>query len=524
MMEVWNNHGFVIYTNSRPMQSSFWKKTKPMKNMGGLIDRVNFAEGTKIDQFLGTVEKGPDPFVDSAIAALENPNVANQFIKDNQPSVGEMLLGKEGDRSLMQTFSTQFLDPRAYPYYGQRFLRGVANIPEFFLSTPKAGLAFVQDLRQNAGITKEGVEEIFEILDPSITRDILNGEFGDLLGISDKAIQASEEKRTGPQRTMGGVLQLAGELPGPATPFFLIGKAPKLLKQLRNLGVTTTGVEKINKEIENKVAQQGVDQTRRDILLSIGAGAGIGFLKYLGLDSLFKSAPKAVAKKGSEIITSGGTPKYFFDFVNLIKKKGKNISDEAATVERQRVYDYKDYTLYENLDTNTIRITKDTEGASSYYIGDGEYDTVSGIIRKEEITYTPKETIINDKGKPVEVKDTYDEATMKPDSDGGEGDFETGLESLDDILEMLSRDGKTYSKEELLKMGIDADALSNYPTGAGSIPEGRIGEADPFKPKKAGGGIMKMAGDESGPPPKSGPTPHGLPSLSKNVRPIKERK
>ena len=27
MMEVWNNHGFVIYTNSRPMQSSYWKSS-----------------------------------------------------------------------------------------------------------------------------------------------------------------------------------------------------------------------------------------------------------------------------------------------------------------------------------------------------------------------------------------------------------------------------------------------------------------------------------------------------------------
>ena len=41
---------------------------------------------------------------------------------------------------------------------------------------------------------------------------------------------------------------------------------------------------------------------------------------------------------------------------------------------------------------------------------------------------------------------------------------------------------------------------------------------------KAGGGIMKMAGDDSGPPPKSGPTPDGLPYIAKNVRPIKERK
>jgi len=58
-------------------------------------------------------------------------------------------------------------------------------------------------------------------------------------------------------------------------------------------------VDKINKEIENKVAQQGVDQTRRDIILSIGAGGAVAFLKYLGLDFLAK-APKA-AKVTEEI-------------------------------------------------------------------------------------------------------------------------------------------------------------------------------------------------------------------------------
>ena len=45
-----------------------------------------------------------------------------------------------------------------------------------------------------------------------------------------------------------------------------------------------------------------------------------------------------------------------------------------------------------------------------------------------------------------------------------------------------------------------------------------------YKIEKAGGGIIKLAGDNSGPPPKSGPTPHGLPYVAKNVRPIKERK
>ena len=48
--------------------------------------------------------------------------------------------------------------------------------------------------------------------------------------------------------------------------------------------------------------------------------------------------------------------------------------------------------------------------------------------------------------------------------------------------------------------------------------------ADNFRLEKAGGGIVKLAGDDSGPPPKSGPTPHGLPYVAKNVRPIKERR
>ncbi len=43
-----------------------------------------------------------------------------------------------------------------------------------------------------------------------------------------------------------------------------------------------------------------------------------------------------------------------------------------------------------------------------------------------------------------------------------------------------------------------------------------------FKPKMSEGGII--AGVKSGPAPKSGPTPHGLPYVAKNVRPIKERK
>ena len=63
---------------------------------------------------------------------------------------------------------------------------------------------------------------------------------------------------------------------------------------------------------------------------------------------------------------------------------------------------------------------------------------------KEEISYTPKETILNDKGKAVEVPDIYEESTLKPDMDGDLADVEGGLESIDEILDILSQGGKKY--------------------------------------------------------------------------------
>jgi hypothetical protein len=497
MMEVWNNHGFVIYTNSRPMGSPFWTKTKPMKNMGGLIDRVNFSEGTKIDQFTETIEKGPDPFVDQALASLNSSNVAKQFIKDNTPSLEKQIYGTDGERSLMQTFNTMFLDPRAYPYYAQEVSSGLANVPEFIARSVPTLTYLTTNLSK---LGPDVLEKTIDLITPKYTQAAK-----EKIGFTDM-LEESREKRTGAQRTTGGILELAGELPGPATPLFLFKLYPKLAKQIQNLTGGTAAVEKINKEIENKMATQGVNQTRRDIILATGAGGAVALLKYLGLDFLTK-APK-VAKAAPEIVTKGGTPKYFFDFVNLIKTKGDDITEKAATVERQKVYDYNGYTMYEDISTGKISIRKDTEGGATYSIGDGEYETVDGIIRKEEINYEPSETILNEKGKPVKVPDQYDEATVRPDEDGGEGDFEAGLDSIDDILDLLSKDGKTYSKDELIEMGIRPDVLTE----------------SSLKTKKAGGGIIKLAGDDSGPPPKSGPTPHGLPYVAKNVRPIKERK
>ena len=80
------------------------------------------------------------------------------------------ILGEEGDRSLMQQFNTQFLDPRAYPYYAQKFARGAVNIPELIFRFPFGITGVARDF-----ITGEtGKAERFgETMDPKLTRKIV---------------------------------------------------------------------------------------------------------------------------------------------------------------------------------------------------------------------------------------------------------------------------------------------------------------------------------------------------------------
>ena len=155
--------------------------------------RVGFADGT------------PDPFVDQALAALESPNVAEQFIKQNSPSVGEMVFGKEGDRTLVQSFNTQFLDPRAFPYYGAKTLEGVTRIPEYMIRTiPALGDAVAGAIQGRPQV----LQDLIKNLSPEFT-DKLQKDFG-----LKQLIQDLEKDRTSPQKITGGLLELGGEIPG----------------------------------------------------------------------------------------------------------------------------------------------------------------------------------------------------------------------------------------------------------------------------------------------------------------------
>ena len=172
--------------------------------------------------------------------------------------------------------------------------------------------------------------------------------------------------------------------------------------------------------------KEGGGMTRRTFLKLLGGLASIPLVgKFL--------KPAAKVAKTTEIAKQSGVPAYFPKLVEKIKLLGDDVTDTAATVERQRVIDYKDYTLTEDISTGAITIDKRTEGGGMFRVGD-EIEYESGIVREERMEYTPPETIIGKDNKPVKVPAQYEEITVKPDFEGKMKDVDFGLDSYDEIL------------------------------------------------------------------------------------------
>ena len=446
-----------------------------MAAMGG---RVGFQDGTP------PVIPGNELDYSELQVMMDNPNEYNTFPKGTfAEELDKAVYGTDDEKTLMQRFNQMFLDPRAYPYYVNKAISGAANIPEFAFRTVPAlatlGSETVADLA--ADKYPEGKLQRFgERISPKITEAAK-----EKVGLT-SLIEEGEKNLQFPstQEYVGDSLEILAEFPGPITPFVFFRAAPKILSQIQNLGLSATAIEKLNKKIEQQLSKP--NQSRRDFLLTTGAGGAVAMLKYFGLDKLLGTGTKVAEKAVTSAVKSGGTPQYFFDFVDLIKRKGKDVSDKQAVVERQRVIEYKDYTLTDTDGYVTIRKTDEDMG------------------RDEMMEYKPSEGVVDETtGTAKEVPAQYDEVTARPDpNDPGNFDTDSGFDSIDEVLEELAKDGKKYTVKELEEMGIN------------------LGSAT--KTEMAEGGII--AGVKSGPAPKSGPTPHGLPYLAKNVTPIKERK
>jgi hypothetical protein len=94
--------------------------------------------------------------------------------------------------------------------------------------------------------------------------------------------------------------------------------------------------------------------------------------------------------------------------------------------------------------------------------------------------------------------------------------------------------GRFYNEKGEFNKGLYKQALNNYKAGTnqiGKFQEMKAKQREGFSTglegidlnflptqNMAGGGIAKEAGDESGPPPESGPTPQGLASIIKRGR------
>jgi hypothetical protein len=180
------------------------------------------------------------------------------------------------------------------------------------------------------------------------------------------------------------------------------------------------------------------------------------FLKLLGglasipvFGKLFKAAKPAAKVAKTVEQTTSGVPAYFPKLVEKIKMLGDDVTEIAATKERQKVTKYKDYELTEEIDTGAIQVKKG--------------DIYSG--REEYMIYDKPETIVGKNNKPVEVPAQYEEVTVRPDMDGKMKDVDAGLDSISDIMK-------------------DADMIeTNYKIK----PDGR--------PKKSGGGVAYMLGE-----------------------------
>jgi hypothetical protein len=195
-------------------------------------------------------------------------------------------------------------------------------------------------------------------------------------------------------------------------------------------------------------ARQNFKMGKRAFLKAmLGTGAGIAGLK----SGLFATGGKEVTKKAvTETVKSAGSgypPPYFFKLVEKIKFMGDDITQKAATQEREIVKKYKDYEMTEDLGTGDIVIKKRNEGV--FYDQDG-------IISDEYIVYKPGQADELTKGKKPPPE--YDEYTVRPDADGKLRDSEDGLDSIDEILE-------------------------------------EVGDSDSLTLKKASGGIARMLGE-----------------------------
>ena len=355
------------------------------------------------------------------------------------------------------------IDPRNYPYYADVLARSGVRIAEFagrilpatgkliyditnkgpFKITGGSGNNYVQDYTDVLPSNIRGTGVFSEFLQ-NITPTSLEKKIG-----LDKLIKAEEQKQIDRGSTVGpkvfaDTIGLGAEVTAPIFPGLALLKA---YAKSRNLPIDNVTKKLLIKEVDEVLEQRGMN--RREFLKVTGAGSTVILAKLLGFGDEMAQTAK-VAEKVAEKATSGGVPPYFFQLVEKIRRNGKQLEPEFDPRVENNMQ-FEDYVMKENKATGEITIQKIKEDGMS--VGD---DVIEGVVSDELITYKPGENILGKDGKYYRTADEYEESTVKPDSEGKMKDYEEGLDSIEEIIELLPNKLKM---SELEAAGYNVDAF-----------------------------------------------------------------
>ena len=337
------------------------------------------------------------------------------------------------------------IDPRNYPYYADVLARSGVRIGEFATRILPATGKLISDLIQKPAfkITGTGnnyVQDYEDILPSNIKGTGIFSEFLEnitptatekFIGL-DKLIKKEEQKQIERGSTVGpkvfaDTVGLGAEVIAPIFPGLKLLRA---YAKKNNLPVNDVTQKLLIKEVDKVLETQGMN--RREFLQATGAGATVVLAKLLGFGDEVAQTAK-VAEKATEV-AAGGAPPYFFDLVEIIKKKGLDITKKEATQNLQNVYSYKGYDLYEDLATGEIRIEKTNTGA----IRSGD-NVEEGIASQDVLEYRPARTDADpDSQTTLRDPEEYNEGSVFPDVDGKMKEVEDL--NVEELLEFIKNE------------------------------------------------------------------------------------
>jgi len=339
--------------------------------------------------------------------------------------------------------------------FGARILPATGKLISDLLTKPAfkkiegTGSGYIQDYDELMPYFPSSIEGtgIFTEFLKNITPTAIEKKVG-----LDKLIKEEEQKQKDRGSTVGpkvlaDTVGLGAEVVAPIFPGLKLIQA---YARAKNLPVDRTTEKLLIKEVDQTLANRGM--TRREFLAASGATASLAVAKLLGFGDEFARTAKVTEKIAEKAATTGGgVPPYFFQLVEKIKRNGKKLEPEYdPRVENNMTYGGFD--MRENMSTGEITITKSTEGEFA-----GPNDKMySGVMSDELITYKPGEPVLGKDGKYYVSKDEYEEFTARPDEDGKMKDTEPGLDSIEDIIELLGPNKLKISELENAGYNVDA--------------------------------------------------------------------